>query len=176
MGEDSLCLVGASPPHLLSSPPVTCEYPGPLPRPCHAPTSSPQCPLFPCFGYFSLSPSLLLESGVGAQDPAAICPDPHSASHAPVACQSVYVLVQEIKDLCATWPNLCRLSQGVHMSVCVCAWVCVHEHACVCLCACVHALRWGKAMERGWALVLNDVLWALIKYIIIATNPSVWVI
>ena len=51
-----------------------------------------------------------------------------------------------------------------------CTWVCVHA------CACVHALWWGKAVERGWALVLNDVLGALIKYIIIATNPLAWVI
>lgn len=80
----------------------------------------------------------------------------------------------------------------VCMGVCACAWVCVHahahacvhvdayvcvhEHACACLCACVHALRWGKAVERGWALVVNDVLRALIKHIIIATNPLVWVI
>ena len=69
-----------------------------------------------------------------------------------------------------------RVRVCMWMRMCACAWVCVHEHACVCLCACVHALRWGKAVERGWALVLNDVLWALIKYIIIATNPSVWVI
>ena len=57
-----------------------------------------------------------------------------------------------------------------------CTCVCVHVHACACVCACVHALWWGKAVERGWALVLNDVLGALIKYIIIATNPLAWVI
>ena len=119
---------------------------------------------------FSLSPSVLIDSGVGAQDPAGICPDPRSASHAPVACQCVCVcvcvLVQEIKDLCATWPDLCRLSQGVHTGVCACA----------CVCVCVHALWRGKAVERGWALVSNDVLGVLIKFIIIATNPPGWVI
>lgn len=69
-----------------------------------------------------------------------------------------------------------RVHGCVRVRVCMWMRMCVHAHACACLCACVHALRWGKAVERGWALVVNDVLRALIKHIIIATNPLVWVI
>lgn len=57
-----------------------------------------------------------------------------------------------------------------------CTQVCVHVHACACVCACVHALWRGEYVDRGWALVSNDVLGVLIKCIIIATNPLGWVI
>jgi hypothetical protein len=55
-----------------------------------------------------------------------------------VACQPVYVLVQEIKDLCATWTASSHLSQEV--------W-CACVHPCVCVCV-VHILQRQSCGEK----------------------------
>ena len=138
MGEESLCPVLSLSPVALS-PALACERPGSCPQgPVTPPTVCPSVP----FQMSPISHPLLINSwSQGCRTPTCTCPAaPRSASHSPVACQPVYVPVQEIKYLCITWSRL-----QTSLSECACE--------CVCVRVCANALWWGKVVERGWAPV-----------------------